>query len=140
MNYKVCKKHHLKPAQEDPDKIISLIKVANARLKAINQIKKDNETTSIIVEGYYETIKELLTALLLKHSLKSDNHECLISFFKTNYPKYEYEALTIHNLKDIRNRINYDGLFVKPEYLETNELEFKHIIDLIKEICNNTPL
>jgi len=133
MDIEECKKH-FKEIEPDQNKIKSIIKVASAREKALVQIKKDEETASIIVEGYYEIVKELLVALLLKNSLKSDNHECSVSYFKDKYPEYEYEANTIHQLKDIRNRINYDGLFVKPSYLEQNELEFKHIIKTIKEL------
>jgi len=79
-------------------------------------IKIDQETASVIASDYYEIIKELLTALLLKNHLKSDNHECLISFFKQNFPEYEYEAKIIHQLKNIRNRVSYDGIFVKKDY------------------------
>lgn len=134
MDYETCQKEHLRQVQPDTDKIQSILKVVKARLKIIPQVQKDEETTSIIVTDYYEVIKELLTALLLKNGLKSDNHECLISFFKKNYPKYEYEAHTIHQLKDIRNRINYDGLFVKSSYLSQNELEFTHTIELLQEL------
>ncbi len=134
MDYETCQKEHLRKVQPDPDKIKSILKVIQARLKTIQQIQKDEETTSIIVTDYYEVIKELLTALLLKNGLKSDNHECLISFFKKTYPKYEYEARSIHQLKNIRNRINYDGLFVDASYLTQNELEFIHIIELLQEL------
>ncbi len=127
-----CMKKHMRKVEPDPERIRSIIKVADARLKSIRQIKKDDETTSIIVEGYYEIIKELLTALLLRDGFRSDNHECLISFFKQAHPQYEYESLTIHELKNIRNRINYDGIFVEPGYLSFNELEFRHIIGLLK--------
>lgn len=112
--------------------------MCKARQKAIKQIKRDKETTSIIVEGYYEIIKELLTALLLKEGFKSNNHECLISFFKNKHPRYEYEVLLMHQLKNIRNQINYEGTFVKEEYLINNELEFNHIIDILKILIQKT--
>lgn len=134
MDFEICQKEHLREVQLDPNKIQSILKVVRARLKTVRQIQKDEETTTIIVTDYYEVIKELLTALLLKNGLKSDNHECLISFFKKQYPKYEYEAHTIHQLKNIRNRINYDGLFVDSSYLLQNELEFTHIIELLQEL------
>jgi len=76
--------------------------------------------------------------LLLKNGLKSDNHECLISFFKQNFPEYEYEANIIHQLKDIRNRVSYDGIFVKKDYVDINKLEFQHIINLLKKLLENS--
>ena len=77
---------------------------------------------------------KLLTALLLKNGLKSDNHECLISFFKEKFPKYEYEAKRIHQLKYVRNKISYEGFFIKKDYVNTNKLEFEHIIELLKKL------
>ncbi len=136
MGWSACEKKHIRRVEADENKIKSIIKVADARLKAIQQIKKDKETVSIITEGYYEVIKEFLTALLLKNGLKSDNHECLISYFKKEYGQYEHEIITLYELKNIRNRINYDGIFVKESYLEMNELEFKHIISLLKKMIS----
>ena len=135
MNWEVCEKEHIKKVRLDKDKINSIIKVVNARLKAMSQVKVDNETATVQVTDYYEVIKELLTALLLKHGMKSDNHECLISFFKKYY-NYEYETNLMHGLKDLRNRASYEGLFIKKDYLDKNELEFRHIIGLLKKLIN----
>jgi uncharacterized protein (UPF0332 family) len=137
MNWQQCIEEHIKKVKPDNEKIKSIIRMCNIRLKVLKQIKIDQETASIIASDYYEVIKELLTALLLKNGLKSDNHECLISFFKQNFPEYEYEANIIHQLKDVRNRVSYDGIFVKKEYIETNKLEFQHIIDLLKKLLEN---
>lgn len=123
----------LRKVEPDQFKINSIRKVADARLRAIRQITKDSETSSIIVEGYYEIIKELLTAFLLKNGLKANDHENLINYFKEQLPEFEYEAMKIHQLKNIRNRLNYEGIFIKPEYLGNNEAEFIHIIDLINK-------
>ena len=67
--------------------------------------------------------------------MKSDNHECLISFFKKYY-NYGYEVGIIHELKNIRNNIYYKGAFVKKSYLDKNELEFNHIIELLKKLIS----
>ena len=136
MNWEICEKEHIKKIQTDKEKIGSIIKLTNARLKVIKQINKDDETASIITADYYEVIKELLTALLLKHGFRSDNHECLISFLKKYYKEYEYETNLIFELKNIRNRINYDGIFVRKSYLIKNELEFNNIIEILKNLIN----
>ncbi len=131
MDWDTCEKEHIRVISFDEDKIKSILKMCSVRLKFIKKQIIDDETASIITEDYYEIIKELLTALLLKNGLKSDNHECLISFFKKNYPNLEYETGIIHELKFIRNRISYDGFFVEKEYLNKNKLEFEHIINLL---------
>ena len=132
MPWNECIKAHIKKVEPDKQKISSIMKMCNVRLKVVEQISLDAETASVIAEDYYEIIKELLTALLLKEGLKSDNHECLIRFFTVRFPECEYEAETIFKLKDVRNRVSYDGIFVDKAYIEMNKLEFKHIIELLR--------
>ena len=137
MDWEICEKEHINKVRVDKEKINSILKMLDILLKITKQIKKDEETVSIITGNYYEIIKELLTALLLKHGMKSDNQECRISFFKKHYLDYDYEANLIHELKNIRNRIYYDGIFVKKSYLDKNELEFNHIIELLIKLIKN---
>ncbi len=122
---------HLRNVSKDVDKAKSILKLCNVRLRIVLGVKLDSETASIIAEDYYEIIKELLTALLLLSGKKSDNHECLIAFFKKDYPQKEYEIATIYELKRIRNAIDYEGLFVDKSYVERNRLELKHIIEFL---------
>ncbi len=134
MGWEECSKH-IRKVMIDYDKIRSIRKLCEVRLRVVQQIKLDPETASLIAEDYYEIIKELLTALFLLSGRKSDNHECLITFFKKSYPEKEYETTLIHELKRIRNAINYEGLFVDKNYLERNTLEFLQIICFLnKEI------
>ena len=128
MDWNICLNEHIKKVEPDNEKIESISKMCGVRLRVAQQVAIDDETATVVAEDYYEVIKELLVALLLKNGLKSDNHECLISFFKNMFPEYEYEAKTMHQLKNVRNRVSYDGIFVKKEYVITNKLEFEHII------------
>ncbi|MBI2137872.1 DNA damage-inducible protein D [Candidatus Woesearchaeota archaeon] len=114
--------------QELIEQRISLVERLYARQRLVKGAKIDDETASIIATDYYEIINELLVALLLKDGLKSDNHECPISFFKKHFPEYGYEAEAIHQLKNVRNRATYDRVFVKKEYAINNKLEFEGII------------
>ena len=134
MDWKICEKDYVRKVSPDINKVNSILKMCDIRLRFTEKHEIDNETASIITEDYYEIIKELLTALLLKDGLKSENHECLISYFKEKHSKYEYEINIIHELKNIRNRISYDGIFVDKSYLIKNKLEFKHIINLLKKL------
>ncbi|MBS3143865.1 hypothetical protein J4446_03265 [Candidatus Woesearchaeota archaeon] len=81
MDWDICEKENIRKVSVDEDKIDSILKMCSARFKFVKKQEIDKETASIITENYYEIIKELLTALLLKNGLKSDNHECLISYF-----------------------------------------------------------
>lgn len=133
MSWDICLKEHIDKIEPDKDKAQSLLKMAMLRYEFWNSTKFDKKYTSIAVDGYYEVIKEQLTALLYTVGYKSDNHECLISFLKKNYSHLSYEIGIIHQLKGIRNDIDYRGFFVNAEYLEMNKLELKHIIEVLKE-------
>lgn len=134
MSWETCKNEHIQNVQVDKEKIESIKRMCSIRQKIIPQIKLDDDTASVIATDYYEIIKELLVALMLKNKMKSDNHECLIAFFKHKFPKYEYEVNTIYQLKEVRNRVSYDGVFVKKEYVLMNQLEFENIIKILLEL------
>jgi uncharacterized protein (UPF0332 family) len=137
MDWKLCLKEHIRNVEKDNEKIESIKKMSKARQKVLQNIELDEETASIIAADYYEVIKELLIALLLKNGLKSDNHECLVSYFKYKFPEYEYEAGVIHQLKEARNRITYDGVFIKKDYILRNKIEFENIIKMLFKILEN---
>jgi len=96
-----------------------------------------DENSSFIVEGYYEIIKELLVALLLKNGLKSSNHQCLISFFYREYPNYEFETNLILQMSYFRNRLNYYGEKIDFDFYGKNNEEFDKIIILLKKLVKN---
>lgn len=133
MSWDTCQKEHIDKIAPDKDKAKSLLKMAMLRYEFWNAIKFDKKYVSLAVEGYYEVIKEQLTALLYIAGYKSDNHECLISFLKKNYPQLSYEIGIIYQLKGVRNDIDYKGFFVNAEYLDMNLLEFRHIIETLKK-------
>ncbi len=134
MDWNECMRKYVKKVEADAEKVRSLLRMTQIRERTIHMIKRDNETISVLTEDYYEIIKELLVGLMLLHGMKSDNHECLISFFKRNYSEYEYEANIIYQLKLVRNRIDYEGFLVPSQYFGNNESEFKHIIKLLREL------
>lgn len=137
MSYERCQKEFLRNIEIDFDKINSLVKMAKTDLEIISEISLNSKTASKLSKDYYEIIKDLLIALLLCQGIKSSNHECLISYFKREYDQYEYESKIIHELKDIRNRISYDGYFVDLNYVNKNVVEFKHIIELLEKLIKD---
>lgn len=136
MDWNMCLRDNIRKIEPDKEKINAILKMCKVRLKVLRDMKIDEETASVAATDYYEVIKELLVALLLKNGLKSDNHECFISFFRHQFPNYQYEAEAIHRLKEVRNRVSYDGVFVKKDYLDQNKLEFEHIIELLNTLLD----
>lgn len=135
MNWNECEKQFIKKVEIDPSRIKFLVKTSELRIKNLIEKKAvTNENVSFIIEDFYEAIKELLTALLLKNGMRSKNHQCLISFFYKNYPEYEKEAYLIGRMSYLRNRLNYYGDLIEFEFYEKNKNEFEKIISLLKKL------
>ena len=81
MDWKECEKNFIRNVEVDEERIQSIKEKALQRLKRAQTTKVEKETVSFIIEDYYEVIKELLVAYLLKNGLRSKNHQCLITFF-----------------------------------------------------------
>lgn len=102
----------------DSEKAKSILKMSSVRSEMITTLNQD-KFTSLVVENYYEIIKELITAIMLLDGFKTLSHVELIQYLKNTYKddflESEYEL--IDQLRKIRNRIAYDGFFVNPDYI-----------------------
>lgn len=137
MPWNECEIEFIKVVEVDRERIKSIVILALKRLDFIKVISVNRNNVSFIVENYYEIIKELLVALLLKNGLRSSNHQCLIAFFYKNYQNYEYEANLILQMSYLRNRLNYYGDSIEIEFYDKNKHEFIRIINLLKSIIEN---
>ena len=134
MNWEECEEKFIRQVQVDRNKIKSILKTSEKREKVIERIKLDKDSTSFIVEGYYEVIKELLVALLLSKGLKSSNHQCLITYFYKNYSEYESYTHLISEMSYLRNRLNYYGELVDPDFYEKNNEKIKKTITILRKL------
>lgn len=103
-------------SQEDavkvrPDKETakSILKMIEVRERAL-ELKDRKEFTSLVVEDYYEIIKEAITALMAADGYKTLSHE------------------------ELRNKIVYKGFFVEYDFLERNETGIKEVVAKLKLI------
>lgn len=121
-----------------PDKEMakSLLKMMSIRLKLMETAGRE-EFTSIVVEGYYEIIKEGITAIMALDGCKTLSHEALISYLAKFYKEFsENEILFIDDLRRIRNKIAYKGFFVRKDYLDRNEHQIKAIIGKLQDLIS----
>ena len=87
----------------------------------------------MLAEGYYEIIKEIITALMSIEGYKTTSHEVLVIYLKEHYKEFdEYEITFIDDLRKIRNKIAYKGFTVNQEYIKRNKLEIQNIIEKLK--------
>ncbi len=126
----------IRKIEPDQDRVRNMLKMIEIRQKFWDSLDVilDEEFSSLLVEGYYEIIKELLTAYLNLNGLESSNHECLIRYFQKENPTFNVEAEKIDELRQVRNKVDYRGFFVKKEFFERNRLEYQHIIKLLQNL------
>lgn len=114
----------------------SLLKMIEEREKVVKQIDP-TKFTSIVVESYYEIVKEAISALMALDGFKTLSHEILVGYLKYFYKEFsDYEISFIDDLRKLRNNINYRGFFVKYDYLERNKETINKIIIKLKNILN----
>lgn len=131
MNWNECENEFIRQVEVDKERVESILERAIQRKKITESIKVSDENVSFIVEGYYEVIKELLVAYLLKNGLRSKNHQCLITYFYINNKKYEYEANLISQMSYLRNRLDYYGEAIPLSFYNKNKADIKQIIVLL---------
>lgn len=116
----------------DTERAVQVTDMAKLRLEFWDR-KVDDKFIALKVEAYYDIIKELIFAHMYKNGFNCTNHLCLIAYLKEKFKDFDFEIGKIDELRKIRNEINYKGFFIKKDYLERNELEFKNIINQLKE-------
>ena len=122
----------ISPDKEKARSILKMISLLEERIKT--QEKK--KMAALIITDYYEIVKELITAILLSEGYKTLSHKDLIDYLKERY-SVQFSVNDISNLNDLRvlkNRVDHEGFFIEPSYLEKNEDLFKNIIKKLKEM------
>jgi hypothetical protein len=127
MGWSLCKDRFIREVHVSGEKISAIVERALKRLRRA----ENGDDISFIVEDYYEVIKELLVAYMLRDGMRSKNHQCLISYFILKNPNYYLEAGIIQQMSYFRNMLNYYGKDVPEEFYEKNKDEFKKIVELI---------
>lgn len=132
IGWSVCKKNFIKNVEVDLERVESIKKMA---MKRYEKLKRSlDEEVSFLVEDYYEVIKELLVAYLLKNGMRSQNHQCLISYFYYAHPEFESEMDLISQMSFFRNRLGYYGEVVPRDFYDKNKIEFEGIIKILLEL------
>ena len=132
MKWEDCLDYKVKKIKENPEQAEALLKLAKRRLESIKKRRKD-EFSQLLIESYYEAIKELISALLSIHGFKSYSHECLISFIKEFYPTAldDFQIHFLDSMRKLRSDIQYRGRDVADDYLKRNEIAIEKIIKIL---------
>jgi uncharacterized protein (UPF0332 family) len=127
-----CLDYKVKKVKENPEQAKALFQLAEKRLESVKKRKKD-EFPQLLIESYYEAIKELISALLAIHGYKSYSHECLVSFMEEYYPIAfdEFQIKFLDSMRKLRSDIQYRGRDVADDYLERNNQTIEKIIKIL---------
>lgn len=132
MRWEDCVEYEVKKIKPNPEQATSLFHLATRRLESIEK-RGDEEFPQLLVESYYEAIKELISALLALQGYKSYSHECLLSFLPAFYPAM-LDDIQIHfldEMRKLRSDIQYRGREIAEDYLERNRPFIEEILDIL---------
>ena len=105
----------------DKERVKSILGMVYLREKRIQKSEAE-EFATLLVEDYYEIIKELATAILNLNGYKTLSHKALFEFLKDNYSLFTLSEIELMDeLRKIRNKVVYEGFFVKGDYLKRNK-------------------
>ncbi len=111
-----------------------LLALAEHREEFWNGIKEQAKAfPSLFLEGYYEIIKELCTAIIVLEGWKALSHECLFAYLKQRKTDLEIDFDYLLELKDLRNSMDYRGAKVSYDLWKKNEMRIKVTIRALKE-------
>lgn len=106
------------------------------RLETTDKLKFPANT----LEDYYNIIHQLMESVLSLEGIKIKGdkaHFELIEYITEKYGFSEPERNFLQELRDFRNKISYEGLAVKKEYVERNQERIFKIINKLKQEINN---
>ncbi|MBI5347034.1 MAG: hypothetical protein HZB66_00295 [Candidatus Aenigmarchaeota archaeon] len=117
----------------DKEKAKALLQIIALREKNI-ALMNTGEFATLIVEDYYDIMKELITAIMSVDGWKTVSHEMLIGYLARFYKEFsQAELYAIDQLRKTRNDISYRGAKIKPDYLTRNGELILKIIGKLKQ-------
>lgn len=123
----------ISPDSEKARSIFSMAKLREQQLKELDITK----FSTIIAENYYEVIKEMATAILLIKGIKATGeyaHKDLIEQALKYNLVDDFEHSLLDDLRNKRNKSQYEGKQIEVSYLENNQNAFDKIIIKLKKI------
>jgi len=122
--------------EPDKERAKALIESANLTLQKLNEINISKYPEDAL-KDYYDSIHRLIEALNYLEGIKIKGegaHLELIEYFSKIHNLEESNRQFLQELKDYRNKINYEGFKINLEYLETNLDRIKALISKIKKL------
>lgn len=126
------KKRFVKEVSIDENKINSILKNSENKLKSADLLPLEGFSTNSKISLAYDCLRELLEALALKNKLKIYNHECYTAFLK-EIIKDSLLGDEFDSVRIIRNSADFYGKKISIEDCKDTLIKIKDLIRKIKE-------
>jgi hypothetical protein len=120
-------------AKPDMLKAQDLVDQAQARFDHYRVQPFSKKTCTFVIEGLYESIRQLLDACLALEGYKSYSHESVIAFAYEKNILNHREAILLDLLRINRNTTHYYGKLMTWEYAEKTLPEAIALFDKLKK-------
>lgn len=121
----------VRKGSKDVSKIKSLLQTSSNHLQFLKDQKINDISAGSILVMYYESLREVLEAICLKHGFKVYSHEAFTYFLK----KLNETSISLKfdDLRKLRNAINYYGEKVDSEEVKLAKDEAIELITILKD-------
>lgn len=122
----------------DKGKAKSMMRLVEGRIQVLPRLKKIG-FPNVVVENYYEVVKEISSILLLSKGFKSVGetfHRDLFEFLYKEKIIAPEEFFLINDLRIRRNKSFYHGKKISDDYLNAKENQLDEIIKKLKSLLN----
>ena len=126
------KKRFVKEVSIDENKINSILKNSENKLKSADLLPLEGFSTNSKISLAYDCLRELLEALALKNKLKIYNYECYTAFLK-EIIKDSLLGDEFDSVRIIRNSADFYGKKISIEDCKDTLIKIKDLIRKIKE-------
>jgi hypothetical protein len=118
----------------------SLMEMSNIILERLNEIDIFKYPSLSLID-YYTSIHMKMEAFSIAKGIKSrgeGSHASLIAYFCRETPIKDHRLL--NELRELRNRISYEGFFIRKDYLKRKLTKIRMIIKVMDTvIIGNLP-
>ncbi len=128
----------MRKVKPDKQKALALQIIAKNTLKRLSETNTTTYPTNTLID-YYECIRKLIEAICCLEGVKFDGeeaHKLSINHIHKIKLISESERIFLQDLRNYRNRVNYEGLFINIEFIQENEERIKEIINKLNVTIN----
>jgi hypothetical protein len=123
----------------DKNRAISLKEMARISLDRLNSFDKVKYPSNTL-DDYYDILHQLMESISILKGIKFSGdfaHKELIDWICEIFEFNNQDKLFLQSIRNYRNKISYEGFFIKPEFIKQNDKKILDIINKLKKIIKD---